>query len=133
LDNFGNFYVVTTNSTNTVGSVLRITTGIPIVTGSETTVTKTPPGTVVSEIGSENWTQVGTLVYNDATKNTLDGQHVNLTLNGILKTIHIDATSTFNSILGFEGTGSGNFKGKFVIVSGHFDGHVVGKSDFDDF
>jgi len=131
-DGEGDFFVVTSTSTNDVTDVLSGDVDDWVFAGSETIVKKTPPGTVTSEIEKATATQVATLTYDDSSRPTRDGTHTSIKLHGLLVTKYGDATSKFTTSFTFTGQGDGTYKGNFVVVSGTVSGSISGDVDLDD-
>lgn len=132
-DGRGQFFVVTATTTNNVSGVLSYTTGPWVFSGAETIVTKTPPGTRVSETESATSTQAGHLTYNDNLLTTRDGKHTSFNLSGILVTVWGDNAPKFTQSFKLTGSGDGVVKGKAVVITeGTVRGQLTTSVDIDD-
>ena len=118
-DGKGNFFVVTATTTNDVSSVLSYSADQAVFSGSETTKTKTPPGTLVSETESLTSTQWNDLIYNDSSLTTRNGKHSNFDVSGILTTQWGDKNTApkFSQSLNFNCNGDGTIDDKFVVIT----------------
>ncbi|HEY2081300.1 MAG TPA: hypothetical protein VGI88_00840 [Verrucomicrobiae bacterium] len=116
-DGGGAFFVVTPTTTNYVGNVLRISITSTVISGTQTTVNKNPPGTF-SFTESATFTQVATLTYDDSALTTRDGSNTSITLHGLLVTKFKDPNSTSTSKFTLTGSGDGNIQGASTVIKG---------------
>lgn len=134
IDNDGNFFIVTATTTNDVSSVLSYQTGEWVVSGSETTKTKTPPGTLTSEVETLTTTQSVEVNYDDFGLDTRDGTQTSFEISGILVN-HFgdrDRTPKFTQSLSMTGAGDGTIKDEWVVIKSSSMSGDLKTTDFDD-
>ena len=133
--NNGNFFVVTSTTTNNVSSVLSYSTDQWVKSGSETTNTKPPPGTLTSETEDLTTTQWVHVTYNDNTLTTRDGTHTSFDITGILinQFGDKDTAPKFTQSLSMTCSGDGRIQDKWVVIrSSSINANVKSATDFDD-
>ena len=135
IDNSGNFYIVTSTTTNNVSSVLSYSTDQWVMSGSETTKTKTPPGTLTSETEALTTTQMVEVGYNDSSlPTTRDGTRTSFSVRGILVNLFGDKDTApkFTQSLSMTCTGDGTIQNKFVVIKSSSISGNLKTTDFDD-
>lgn len=116
-DGGGGFFVVTPTTTNYVGNVLRISTTSTVISGTQTTVNKNPPGSF-SFTETATFTQAARLTYDDTALTTRDGTNTSITLHGLLVTKYKDPNSTSTTKFTLTGAGDGNIQGVSMVIKG---------------
>jgi hypothetical protein len=131
-DGEGSFLVVTSTATNNVSSVLSIEFNRRVISGSESVVMKSPPGTTTSETETATATQAARLSYDDSELTTRDGEHTTITLHGLMVTKYGDATTKFTTSFTLTGQGDGLVEDRFMVFTGTLTGSISGNVDLDD-
>jgi hypothetical protein len=132
-DGEGDFFVVLSNATFNVSSVLSMQFDEPVFNGSEAITRKVPPGTKTSETESLTANRVATLTYYDSSQATGDGKHTSITFHGLLATKYGDKSLvSFTTSFTLTGQGDGIVDGNFVVLTGTVTGNITGSVDLDD-
>ena len=116
-DGGGDFFVVTPTTTNYVANVLRISTDSTVISGTQTVISKNPPGTV-SFTETATLTQAATLTYDDSALTTRDTTHTTITLHGLLVTKFKDPAVATTTKFTLTGSGDGNIQGVSKVIKG---------------